>query len=76
MVLFRMNSSPFSLGRRGEPPAPDLRTKLRAVWQRELRGNGYRARWVSVQTAAGPVPAVTFVINRDHERRQLASGVS
>ena len=46
----------------------DLRAKLRAVWQRELRGNGYRARWMSVQTADGPVPAVTFVINRDCER--------
>ncbi len=46
----------------------DLRDKLRAVWQRELRGNGYRTRWMTVQTRTGPIRAVSFVINRECER--------
>ncbi|MBL8701056.1 MAG: gamma-glutamylcyclotransferase [Alphaproteobacteria bacterium] len=46
----------------------DLRDRLRVLWQRELRGNGYRVRWLPAATDGGTVRAVTFVINRDSER--------
>ena len=47
---------------------PDLRSKIIPVWRREMRGNGYLARWVSAITAEGPVRAITFVVNRASER--------
>lgn len=46
----------------------DLHDRLRALWRRELRGNGYRVRWLPAVTEQGSVQAVTFVINRDCER--------
>ena len=30
---------------------PDLPSKIMPVWRREMRGNGYLARWVSAITA-------------------------
>ena len=47
---------------------PDLRGKIMPVWQREMRGRGYRARWVTVQMDEGRCMALTFVANRDGER--------
>jgi glutathione-specific gamma-glutamylcyclotransferase len=47
---------------------PDLRAKVMPVWRREMRGRGYRPRWVVVGTPHGPVRALTFVANRDGER--------
>ena len=47
---------------------PDLPSKIMPVWRREMRGNGYLARWVSAITAEGPVRAMTFVVNRASER--------
>ncbi len=47
---------------------PDLPSKVMPVWRREMRGNGYLARWVSAITAEGPVRAMTFVVNRASER--------
>ena len=47
---------------------PDLEAKIMPVWRREMRGRGYRARWVSVETAQGRCTALTFVANRDGER--------
>jgi len=47
---------------------PDLRSKIIPVWRREMRGNGYRARWVTARTPGGPVRAITFVVNRASER--------
>src|SRR4051794_30642373 len=47
---------------------PDLPSKIMPVWRREMRGNGYLARRVSVITAEGPVRAMTFVVNRASER--------
>ena len=34
------------------------------IWRREMRGDGYRPRWITARTANGPVSAVTFVVNR------------
>ncbi|MBY0257858.1 gamma-glutamylcyclotransferase [Methylobacterium sp.] len=41
---------------------------LLPVWRREMRGNGYLGRWVPVETAAGTVQALTFVVNPDSDR--------
>lgn len=49
-------------------PASHVRDELLLVWRREMAGTAYRARWLRVQTALGPVRAVTFVINRAHPR--------
>jgi cation transport protein ChaC len=38
------------------------------VWKREMRGNGYRSRFVTAITADGPVRVITFVANRASER--------
>jgi len=48
--------------------AAKTRQELGLLWQREMYGGGYHARWVNLQTAQGPIRAVTFVINRAHPR--------
>ncbi len=47
---------------------PDIAARVRAVWRREMIGKGYEPRWVTLQTAQGPVTAVTFVANRRGQR--------
>jgi cation transport protein ChaC len=47
---------------------PKVREELGILWQREMYGGAYHARWVTLQTEIGPVRAVTFVINRKHPR--------
>lgn len=49
-------------------PSGSLRDVLMPVWRREMRGNGYRARWVPVETASGMVQALTFVANPGCDR--------
>ncbi|WP_375455858.1 gamma-glutamylcyclotransferase [uncultured Methylobacterium sp.] len=46
----------------------DLRETLMPVWRREMRGRGYVARWLPVATEAGPVSALTFLVNRASDR--------
>ncbi len=48
--------------------ASAARQELSVLWQREMFGGSYNARWVSLKTATGPIRAVTFVINRRHPR--------
>jgi glutathione-specific gamma-glutamylcyclotransferase len=48
--------------------AARVREELLLVWRREMSGTAYRARWVTVRTAAGNVRAVVFVVNRAHPR--------
>jgi cation transport protein ChaC len=48
--------------------APKIREELGLLWQREMFGGAYNARWVSLATENGPIRAVTFVINRKHPR--------
>ncbi|MFE1601858.1 gamma-glutamylcyclotransferase [Methylobacterium sp. ID0610] len=43
---------------------PEPRAALRAVWHREMRGQGYAARWLPALTPKGPVTALAFVANR------------
>jgi glutathione-specific gamma-glutamylcyclotransferase len=42
--------------------------EIEIVWRREMLSGAYLPRWVEVQTAAGRVRAIAFVINPAHER--------
>lgn len=48
--------------------AAKVREELGILWQREMYGGAYHARLLKLETADGPISAVTFVINRDHPR--------
>ena len=55
--------------------APEkVENESRVIWLREMLSGAYHAVWVTVRTDRGKVPAVTFVINREHQ--QYAGGVS
>ena len=49
-------------------PAPDVRKKAWSLWKREMLGNGYRARWVTLTTVDGPMRALVFTANTESER--------
>ena len=48
--------------------APGVRGKIAAIWRREMRGNGYRPRWVTLATIAGAVRGLAFVAHHHGER--------
>jgi cation transport protein ChaC len=49
--------------------AAKAREELHVLWQREMFGGAYNARWVNLVTPDGAkIRAVTFVINRKHPR--------
>ncbi|WP_161600773.1 gamma-glutamylcyclotransferase [Teichococcus oryzae] len=48
--------------------------ELRLVWMREMAAVGYLAQWVELDTAEGPLPAITFVADR--ARDTYAEGLS
>jgi cation transport protein ChaC len=48
--------------------AAEARSELLLAWRREMFTNAYNSRWVTAQTAGGPVRAVTFVANRLYDR--------
>lgn len=48
---------------------PELvKTELDVLWRREMNSMSYRPSWVAARTPAGMVNAVTFAVNRSHER--------
>jgi cation transport protein ChaC len=47
---------------------PKVREELSILWQREMVGGGYNARWVNLTSGGEKIRAVTFVINRHHPR--------
>jgi len=49
-------------------PAAQARGELLLIWRREMFGTAYLARWVQVRMVGATVPAITFVVNRDHPR--------
>ncbi len=49
-------------------PGRAAEEELDLVWRREMISNAYRPAWLKVRTAEGPVMAVGFVINRNHQR--------
>ncbi len=42
--------------------------ELDILWQREMIGGVYRARWVTARWGTQAVPAITFTVKRDHHR--------
>ncbi len=48
--------------------AEAIDSELDVVWRREMLTAAYRPIWVRVETDQGSVPALTFAINRQHER--------
>jgi cation transport protein ChaC len=48
--------------------ADQIDTEIKLLWQREMYGGAYNARWVTLQTEDAAIRAVTFVINRKHPR--------
>jgi cation transport protein ChaC len=48
--------------------AGQVRQELGLLWQREMYGGAYHARWVELQAGGEKFRAVTFVINRSHPR--------
>jgi cation transport protein ChaC len=49
--------------------AEEIEGELDVVWRREMVTGAYRPTWVTARTVGGPpVPAITFAINREHER--------
>lgn len=48
--------------------AAKIRQELGLLWQREMYGGAYNARWVWLESGGKRIRAVTFVINRRHPR--------
>lgn len=48
--------------------AAKVESELDILWRREMVSGSYAPRWVGVQTPAGTVRAITFVINHAHDR--------
>ena len=48
--------------------AGQVRQELWLLWQREMFGGSYNARWVRLKLAAKTVTGLTFVINPSHPR--------
>ncbi len=43
-------------------------TELELIWRREMLTGAYAPRWLKLETAAGPLHAIAFLINRRHTR--------
>ena len=48
--------------------AEAVQSELTVLWNREMLTGAYLPRWVRLASAAGPVDALTFVVNRAHPR--------
>lgn len=48
--------------------ASKVRAELRLLWRREMFAGTYDAHWVPVENGAGQCRALTFVVDRRHER--------
>lgn len=48
--------------------AGKIREELGLLWQREMYGGAYNARWVGLEAGETRMRAVTFVINPNHPR--------
>ncbi|MEZ5924444.1 MAG: gamma-glutamylcyclotransferase [Hyphomicrobiaceae bacterium] len=46
----------------------EIRAQLVRLWRREMTGMGYEPRWVDVESAEGPIRALTFHANRSGHR--------
>jgi len=48
--------------------AEQVQSELGVLWNREMLTGAYLPRWVRLRSEAGPVEALTFVVNRGHPR--------
>lgn len=48
--------------------AVNVRDELRLLWRREMLAGVYQARWVNVLISGAPARALTFIVDRRHER--------
>ena len=48
--------------------AAKVRTELRLLWRREMLAGSYEARWIEAHIAGRPVRALTFAVDRTHDR--------
>ena len=49
-------------------PADQVQDELTLLWRREMSWGSYQARWVTARADAVPIRALTFVVDRRHER--------
>src|ERR1700733_10586324 len=49
-------------------PGPKVHDELAVLWRREMTWGTYDARWVTAWVDSVAVPALTFVVDRRHER--------
>ncbi|MDA1308165.1 MAG: gamma-glutamylcyclotransferase [Proteobacteria bacterium] len=49
-------------------PAARAREELEVVWQREMVGTAYTAKWLGAAGNGGPIRAIGFVVDRAHDR--------
>ncbi len=45
-----------------------IESESQIIWRREMLSGAYLPRWVKLSTDGGPLRAITFVVNRRHER--------
>lgn len=50
------------------------RDELRLVWRREMLSGAYRPRWVRLRAGGEILPAIAFVMNKEHPR--YAAGIT
>ena len=48
--------------------ARHVENETQILWRREMIGDGYRPHWVRAHTPEGTVSAITFTVNRGHDR--------
>lgn len=48
--------------------AENVESELTILWRREMMSAAYRPRWITAQSACGKLRALSFVVNRHHER--------
>lgn len=49
-------------------PAPKVGEEVALLWRREMTWGTYDARWVTAWVDSAPVQALTFIVDRRHER--------
>ncbi len=48
--------------------AAHIESELRLIWRREMVTDAYCPYWTMLATAEGRIPALTFIVNRHHNR--------
>ena len=48
--------------------AQDVESELTILWRREMMSGAYRPVWITARSPRGQLRALTFVVNRRHER--------